>query len=420
MNKEDIITDEEKKYLRELAKKQLEYAQLPIMKKREENWLNHNMMKDAKPPIVMELRSFIQDLMPELKCKSSLARWVESKLRFWLINHEKINDDKVVPDYFALHWDIEFNQFGDLEIGTERAEDDEGRQLGYKKEHPIQNLEEDFDKLSPSTYSVNREKTMENKKIIEEAIGDILPVKIQNNSLEWLVTPSENIVSLMGLEQMMYAMIDSPQKMHELYQFLIDDMKKYLKWQEKEGLLTLNNGNNYVGSGSYGFTNEIPVDKDKEKVTLKDIWLNMNSQETVGISPDMYGEFIFPYYKEMAKEAGLVYYGCCEPVHDIWDDYVSKLPNLKKVSISPWCDEEIMGEKLKGSDVIYSRKPSPNYIGVGEFHEEDFRDHIKHTLKSAQGCSLELLFRDIYTLNGDLEKPGKAVKIVRELIDKHW
>ncbi len=82
------------------------------------------------------------------------------------------------------------------------------------------------------------------------------------------------------------------------------------------------------------------------------------------ISPRMYGRYVHPYYCEIAEPFGLTYYGCCEPVHDIWDQYVSKLPHLRKVSISAWY-EEYMGEALRGSGVIYSRKPSPNFVGVG-------------------------------------------------------
>ena len=35
---------------------------------------------------------------------------------------------------------------------------------------------------------------------------------------------------------------------------------------------------------------------------------------------------------------------------------LSKLTNLRKVSSSPWCSEEYMGERLRGSKVIYHRK----------------------------------------------------------------
>ena len=87
------------------------------------------------------------------------------------------------------------------------------------------------------------------------------------------------------------------------------------------------------------------------QITTNDLWLNINSQETVSISPRMYREFILPYYADLAKEFGLVYYGCCEPVHAIWDCCVSQLPHLRKVSISAWCDEERMGEALWGGRV---------------------------------------------------------------------
>ena len=80
-----------------------------------------------------------------------------------------------------------------------------------------------------------------------------------------------------------------------------------------------------------------------------------------------------------------------------------------------------MGEALRGSGVIYSRKPSPNFIGVGaELDEEGFAAHISKTLTAARGCSAEIIFRDIYTLTGDRSKPGRAVQITRDLIDKLW
>ena len=125
----------------------------------------------------------------------------------------------------------------------------------------------------------------------------------------------------------------------------------------------------------------------------------MDSQETVGISPDMFEEFIFPCYQKIASQFGLLSYGCCEPVHPIWERCLSKLPNLRKISISPWCDEEYMGEQLRGSHVIYHRKPSPNFLGVDEILDEDaFRAHIRRSLTAAAGCEMEITQRDVYTI----------------------
>ena len=130
----------------------------------------------------------------------------------------------------------------------------------------------------------------------------------------------------------------------------------------------------------------------------------------------MYNEFIYPYFEQLASQFGLVYYGCCEPVDTIWDDSISHLPNLRKVSISPWCNEPFMAEQLAGSKVIYSRKPSPNYLGIETaFDAAAFSQHIQNTVNLTKDCKREFIFRDIYSMHGNLDKMRQAVAIVRSL-----
>ena len=50
---------------------------------------------------------------------------------------------------------------------------------------------------------------------------------------------------------------------------------------------------------------------------------------------------------------------------------LSKLGQSEESFHFSWCDEEFMGERLAGSKVIYHRKPSPNYLGVGTSLDED-------------------------------------------------
>lgn len=422
MKKIFAITQEERIYLRELAKKYLELANLQVMEERQKLWYSHNALKGVKPVIVMEYPSFADDITPALKCISPDAQEIEKNLILPIVNHELIDDDKVISPYYTVYWKIDIIPFG-VNMDKTFAEDKNGKKIGFSQKHPISDLSKDFEKIKSSTYTADKEYTLAWKKFVEEIIGDILPVKIKNFNLYWHCTPSQRIVELMGLENMMFAMYDTPDEMHELYRFVKDDIMAFVKWQEDEGLLVLNNHNDYAGAGSYGFTDELPTDEYKKTnhISPKDIWINLNSQETVGVSPDMFGEFTFPAYYELAKEFGMAYYGCCEPVHDIWEKYISKLNGLRKVSISPWCNEEYMGQALAGGKVIYSRKPSPNFIGVeGSFDEAAFEAHITKTLNAAKGCELEFIFRDIYTLSGDLSKPGRAVKIVRNLINSIW
>lgn len=221
----------------------------------------------------------------------------------------------------------------------------------------------------------------------------------------------------------MFNMYDYPELFKEMMDRIADDTLKYFKFLEENKLILPTVTYEGVGQGTWAFTNELPgYDQvGKKFFTPKDVWGFMDSQETVGISPQMFEEFIFPCYKKIADQFGILSYGCCEPVHPIWDSCISKLENLRKVSISPWCDEQFMGERLRGSKVIFHRKPSPNFLGVGTtLDEAEFRKHIDTTLEAAKGCKLEITQRDVYTINKDIQKAHRYVEIIREEIAKYW
>ena len=67
----------------------------------------------------------------------------------------------------------------------------------------------------------------------------------------------------------------------------------------------------------------------------------------------------------------MCYYGCCEPVNNRWDS-LKKIPNLRSVSVAPWCDQEFMADAL-GSDYVFSRKPNPTLISTKHFDEDAIR-----------------------------------------------
>lgn len=413
------VTPEERKCLRELAKKQLEYSQLPIMEERKQLWYKHNEGNSVRPMIHVEIWTFEHDILPEFKCETETGRAIELELYRNFTNYEKIDDDRIGPPYFSIQWDTYFKLFG-VTIEKEHAVNSTGQNVGHRFKYIINDLEEDFPKLGPTEYGADKEKTLAWKEFLENIFGDILPVKITNNCLG--AVPTQEVIHLMGMENMLFAMYDYPDTFHAFMKRISDDYIEYFKWLESEGLLLPTASYEMLGQGSFCFTHELPQEVPAGgKLTTKDLWGFMDSQETVGISPAMYEEFIFPYYKRVSDLFGLFSYGCCEPVDPIWDNCLSKCENLRKVSISPWCNEELMGEKLRGTKVIYHRKPSPNFIGVDEvFDEEGWRQHIIKTLKAARGCNLEISQRDVYSLKGDLERPRKAVKIIRELIEEYW
>lgn len=406
----------EKDYLRELAGKCREIAELPVMEERRRRWLAHNRGEVTIPLIVVEEKTFVNDILPPLRCGDPALQVVEKQLLTNIAVHELIDDDKVARSEFIVPLDLSFRLF-DIAPKREFSTDSTGRALGYHDEPIIEDLEDGLPDLAPSAFSVNSEATESARELVEEMIGDILPVRIKNQSMCWQMALSMHLVTLMGMQNLFLALMDTPEEVKRLADRIADELIRFLKWQEAEGLLTLNTGNDYAGSGSYGFIDELPAPGFAGKVRLCDQWANMNSQETVGVSPEVYKEVFFPAYERMAALFGLVYYGCCEPVHGIWDSCLSSLSNLRKVSISPWCDEEAMGAALRGGKIIYSRKPTPGFLGVeGAYDEAAYTEHIKKTLKTAEGCPLEIIHRDIYTLSSDTAKIGRAVKLIRRLL----
>ncbi|MFH1614308.1 MAG: hypothetical protein ABIG61_04390 [Planctomycetota bacterium] len=78
-----------------------------------------------------------------------------------------------------------------------------------------------------------------------------------------------------------------------------------LDFLEKNGLLSLNNDGNYVGSGGFGWTDELPAKGfDEKRVRCSDMWGFAESQETVGVPTDMFEEFVFQYQLPLLERFG--------------------------------------------------------------------------------------------------------------------
>jgi hypothetical protein len=376
-------------------------------------WYLHNRLAGKRPMVVMEEDTFLPDILPKRRCEHPLAARIEGRLCQVIAAYEIFDDDKVVPDFFPLNFVIETDFLGQKQKRVFAAQGP-----GFHIEPVFATLEEGLPLLRPSEYRFDEAEALE--KAARDILGDILPVVRKNSFNHWFFTPTQLVVNLMGMENMYCAMMSEAEDFHRLMGLIVEDLKRCLRWQEEQGLLVLNNGNDYMGSGSFCFSDELPREDYEGRVRSRDLWGHMNSQESIGISPEQFAEFIYPYYEDLAREFGLVYYGCCEPVHSYWDSSLKDLPNLRKISISPWCDEEIMGERLSGGRVIYSRKPSPNFIGIQSgFDEEAFTAYIRKTAAAVKGrCKAEFIFRDIYTLHGNRDKLRSAVEITRRVAEE--
>lgn len=411
-----MIGRKDREILRELAKHQLELANSLKNMERVALWKKHNICKGERPVIHIEVGTFQHEVIePRLKCTNKIARAIEYQLYNNFINFELFDDDRVVPNFFPVQKDFYFSLFNII-VKESVMKNEDGIEQGHNFVHPIKDFAQDYSKLQ-KTSRYTTLSVYNNRKFafLDDLFGDILPVRLVMSSL--YAVPTQKVVHLMGMEPMFFAMYDHPEKFKEMMDRIANDYVAYFKHLEKKGELLSNTGFENLAQGSMCFWDEEPKN---DKILLSDVWGFMDSQETVGVSPDMFKEFIFPCYEKIGSLFGRLSYGCCEPVSAVWDD-IKTLKNLKKVSISPWCDEVFMGEQLRGTDIVYHRKPSPNFLGVGTTLDEDaFRAHIETTLNAAAGCTLEITQRDVYTVNNDIEKVQRYVQIIRESIDNLW
>ncbi|KKT45138.1 MAG: hypothetical protein UW35_C0043G0012, partial [Candidatus Collierbacteria bacterium GW2011_GWF2_44_15] len=158
---------------------------------------------------------------------------------------------------------------------------------------------------------------------------------------------------------------------------------------------------------------DYPLEKDWKPgspVRFKDRWGFGESQETVGVSPELFGEFIFPYQLPILSRFGLNCYGCCEPV-DKRLKYILQIPNLRRVSVSPWADQSVCAEKIKGI-AVYSRKPNPSLLSAS-FNEEELKKDVRSTLEATKGIrnQVEIIMKDTHTCGNDVTRFTRWVKM---------
>lgn len=245
-----------------------------------------------------------------------------------------------------------------------------------------------------------------------DAFGDLLTVRLKGKWW-WTLGMTWTLVNLRGLERIMYDAYDHPDELRRLMEFLSRGTLAKLDFLEKNSLLALNNDGTYVGSGGFGWTDELPATGfDNRTVRTIDMWGFGESQETVTFSPEMFGEFIFPYQLPVLERFGLNCYGCCEPLDRRWH-FIERIPRLRRVSVSPWADPAVMAEKL-GDSYIFSYKPNPAELAVPVMNEERVRAGLRKVLDIAKGCRIELIMKDNHTLGGNPENAVRWCRIARE------
>jgi hypothetical protein len=128
----------------------------------------------------------------------------------------------------------------------------------------------------------------------------------------------------------------------------------------------------------------------------------------------MFKEFVLPYLADLSAMFGLVYWGCCEPVHDRLQLIMEGIPNLRSVSVSGWSDLERVAEML-GKRYVYSRKPTPALMSGANPPWDLAREDMRKTRAATRNCNVEILFRDLYTVSHERSRISEWVRMTKSV-----
>ncbi len=131
----------------------------------------------------------------------------------------------------------------------------------------------------------------------------------------------------------------------------------------------------------------------------------------------MHWEFALQHDLRWLARWGLTYYGCCEPL-DRKIDILRRIPNLRKISVSPWCNTAGMVAKV-GRDYVMSRKPSPAILAEDQWHPERARQDLCAFLDAARGCHVELIMKDISTVRYQPQRLWEWARIAAEVVEEY-
>jgi len=402
------VTEQDKKVLRELGLVYAELAHRPVQDERKKLWYKQNALKPEKTMVLTFPEGGWNEIIPEgsLKTGSEDVRQWELSLRAAIHTQEHFKDDQVAEPVFNVAPVVSFSDYG------VPIESTQGENRGSYRWNPPIKSSDDFEKLHFRTVTIDREESARRMDLANEIFGDILTVR-QRGALWWSVGMTWPLIQLRGLDQMMLDMYDNPDLLHKLMSFLRDSTLNEIDLLEREGVLSLNNEGDYVGSGGIGYTDELPASDYAGSVRPRDMWVLGESQEFVGVSPQLFDEFALQYQMPIMKKFGLVCYGCCEPL-DHKFDLIKKIPRLRRVSVSPWCDLHKAREALEDK-YVFSWKPNPALLAGTAFDEDAVRSYIKNAVDIAKGCVLEIILKDTHTCKSDPLRFDRFTRIAQEV-----
>ena len=403
------IPASDKAIIRELAKQVAELAAQPVMEETRRLWRCLNALKPERPMVTADQICWNEMNVDDeltLQTRHPACHGYETHLRRIIYRRRHLPDDIVVEPYIGVQKAISGCDLG-IEIHEDiLITDGTNDVVSHQYENQITCME-DIEKVKMPKVSHDKSETAKRMEIAHELFDGILSVR--EEGYDPYLSVWDRIPMWMGAEASLYGMMDEPELMHALVNRIVAAYMSMLDQLEEQSLLC---GPQPMIHCTGAYVDELPPSQGNNTGNL---WMSALAQMLGQVSPEMYNEFEIEPCMPLFNRFGLVYYGCCEPLHGKID-ILRKVKNIRKISVSPWANQKQMAEEISGMWVM-SRKPNPAYLAANSFDEALIRADLSQTREicKSKGCPLEFIQKDISTVKYRPERLWKWVEIAMEV-----
>ena len=412
--------EKQKEILRTLAKKVAEISALPIQDKTFNAWKGLNSLKPERPMFMIDQLPWGQlnrDGELNLECEDWLFRHFEWQLKETLYRWNHIQDDRVVTNTIRVPKAIRNTGFG-MSIQEDRIPGQAGTAADSHDYKDVLKNEEDLEKIQTPQISEDKAASQNMLETSKDIFNGIM--KVTQGGCDTYGHVWDVISTWHGIEECMYDIVDRPEFIHKILDKMFGLFHYQMDEYEKLGVIELGQPLIHC-TGAYcdeipGFKGESEEDLEKFRYSTKNVWTMGAAQLFSMVSPEIHDEFEIAYHMKWYTRFGLGYYGCCEPL-DRKIHVIAKLPNVRKISMSPWADMERGSEAMAGR-FVFSRKPNPAFLSsdtawIPDLVRKDLTDAC--TIAEKYGNPCELILKDVSTVGDKPERLWEWAKIAAEI-----
>jgi hypothetical protein len=391
------MMSKDREVLRELARQVAEIAALPAQAETIRLWKSLNGLRPVRAMVMIDQIPWHEmDVANELtlRTKDPFCRGIETQLRRSLYLWRHMRVDMVVQPVVTVGKAIRNTGLGIRTMEKVAVTDPRNSVVGHAYIDQMK-TEQDVEKIRTPEVSLDEAATARIEARAHELFDGILSVRMQGALPGF--APWDAIVQWRSPEAMFLDLADRPGFMQRIVARFTDAQLSMLDQLEAKGLLGFDQTTIHCTGA---FTDELPAPGfDPRHPRARDLWTSGQAQIFSDVSPAMHQEFELDYANRWYSRFGLVYYGCCEPLHRKIG-IIRKIPHVRKISISPRADVEQAAAEI-GPDFVVSRKPNPAFLAVENWDPDFVERDLRQTAETCRrhGCPVEFILKDISTVS---------------------